>query len=158
MGVRYPLRGPAMATRGQPLQAAATSGAAPAKPPSVAPVAGIKPIPMALAIGVGLLINYVVPCPADITPAAWKMFSVFSTTIAGLVLEPLPVGAWAFSCLTFTVVSKTLPFAAAFAAFTSDVIWLIVISFFFALGFDKVKEEERNEGKEREEEGKETKP
>jgi DASS family divalent anion:Na+ symporter len=53
------------------------------------------------------------------------------------VLSPLPVGAWAFLGLTVAVVTKTLTFAAAFGAFTNDVIWLIVISFFFARGFVK---------------------
>jgi DASS family divalent anion:Na+ symporter len=53
------------------------------------------------------------------------------------VLEPLPVGAWAFLGLTTAVATKTLTFQAAFGAFTNDVIWLIVISFFFAKGFVK---------------------
>lgn len=50
----------------------------------------------------------------------------------GLVLEPLPVGAWAFLAVTTAVATKTLTFANAFNAFTNDVIWLIVVSFFFA--------------------------
>ncbi len=110
----------------------------------------------------------------------------FST--AGLVLEPLPVGAWAMLAVTTAVATKTLTFAQvgagsrllavgsssvcrrlamggaaalcwrssgrcdlppwmpavdvhllqhlplsqAFSAFTNDVIWLIVVSFFFA--------------------------
>ena len=43
-----------------------------------------------------------------------------------------PVGAWAFLAITTAVATQTLPFAAAFSAFTNDVIWLIVVSFFFA--------------------------
>ena len=35
------------------------------------------------------------------------------------------------------IATKVLTFQAAFSAFTSDVIWLIVISFFFAKGFVK---------------------
>ena len=53
------------------------------------------------------------------------------------MLEPLPVGAWAFLGLTAAIATKVLTFTAAFSAFTSDVIWLIVISFFFAKGFVK---------------------
>jgi DASS family divalent anion:Na+ symporter len=53
------------------------------------------------------------------------------------VAGPLPVGAWAFCALTFTVVTKTLTFQQAFAAYLNDVIWLIVIAFFFARGFVK---------------------
>jgi Sodium:sulfate symporter transmembrane region len=56
---------------------------------------------------------------------------------AGLVLQPLPVGATAFIGLTVTVATKTLPFLGAFAAFRNEVIWLIVVSFYFAKGFEK---------------------
>lgn len=55
----------------------------------------------------------------------------------GLVLQPLPVGAWAFVGLTVTVATKTLPFMTAFSAFRNEVIWLIVVSFYFAKGFEK---------------------
>jgi len=51
------------------------------------------------------------------------------------VLTPLPVGAWAFCGLSMTVVTKTLTFQQAFSAMTNDVIWLIVLAFFFAKGF-----------------------
>ena len=51
---------------------------------------------------------------------------------AGLVLEPLPTGAWAFLAVTTAVFTKTLTFQQAFVAFQNDVIWLIVVSFFFA--------------------------
>lgn len=52
--------------------------------------------------------------------------------LAGLVLEPLPTGAWAFLTATTVVATKTLTFAQCFSAFCNDVIWLIVVSFFFA--------------------------
>ena len=55
--------------------------------------------------------------------------------VAGLVLSPLPVGAWAFCAMTVTLLTGIMPFEVAFSAYTSDVIWLIVISFFFARGF-----------------------
>ena len=48
------------------------------------------------------------------------------------MLEPLPTGAWAFLAVTIAVFTGTLPFQAAFSAFSNDVIWLIVVSFFFA--------------------------
>lgn len=51
---------------------------------------------------------------------------------AGLVLEPLPTGAWAFLAVTAAVATGTLTFSQAFTAFQNDVIWLIVVSFFFA--------------------------
>ncbi|XP_022879550.1 dicarboxylate transporter 2.1, chloroplastic-like isoform X3 [Olea europaea var. sylvestris] len=98
---------------------------------------GVKPIPFFISIFIGLLLRFAVPKPHSLTPKAWSLLSIFLTTISGLILSPLPVGAWAFTCLTLAVITKTLTFAAAFSAFTNEVIWLIVISFFFSKGFVK---------------------
>ncbi|TKY71487.1 Dicarboxylate transporter 2.1 [Spatholobus suberectus] len=109
----------------------------PSKSPPAPPLQGAKPIPFVVSICIGLIVRFAVPKPVEVTPEAWQLLSIFLSTIAGLVLSPLPVGAWAFLGLTASVVTKTLSFSAAFSAFTNEVIWLIVISFFFARGFVK---------------------
>lgn len=44
------------------------------------------------------------PCRAAIHfYQAWQLLAIFLSTITGLVLEPLPVGAWSFLGLTFAV-------------------------------------------------------
>ncbi|GMY39099.1 dicarboxylate transporter 2.1, chloroplastic isoform X2 [Fagus crenata] len=101
------------------------------------PSSGPKLIPLIISISIGLILRFLIPKPPEITPQAWQLLSIFLSTIAGLVLSPLPVGAWAFLGLTASVLTKTLSFATAFSAFTNEVIWLIVISFFFARGFVK---------------------
>ncbi|KAF8091239.1 hypothetical protein N665_0451s0051 [Sinapis alba] len=106
-------------------------------PPSTQPPQGAKLVPLILSISVGLILRFAVSVPEGVTPQGWQLLSIFLSTIAGLVLSPLPVGAWAFMGLTASIVTKTLSFSAAFSAFTSEVIWLIVISFFFARGFVK---------------------
>ena len=58
---------------------------------------GIKIIPFIISVLIGLLVRFVAPIPTGVTERAWTLLSVFVTTISGLVLEPLPVGAWAFS-------------------------------------------------------------
>ncbi|CAI5963201.1 unnamed protein product, partial [Closterium sp. NIES-64] len=73
--------------------------------------------------------------PEGLTDQAWQLLAVFLTTITGLILGPLPVGAWAFTCLSFAIITGTLSFSDAISAMTNEVIWLIVISFFFARGF-----------------------
>lgn len=109
------------------------SGIAPSPPPP----AGAKLVPLALSIAIGLAVRFLLPKPVEITTHAWQLLAIFLSTIAGLVLNPLPVGAWAFLGLTIAVLTKTLSFATAFGAYTNEVIWLIVISFFFARGFVK---------------------
>ncbi|KAG6742632.1 hypothetical protein POTOM_053553 [Populus tomentosa] len=98
---------------------------------------GAKLIPLLISVSIGLIVRFAVPKPIEVTPQAWQLLSIFLSTIAGLVLSPLPVGAWAFLGLTTSVLTRTLDFSTAFSAFTSEVIWLIVISFFFARGFVK---------------------
>ncbi|XP_061365440.1 dicarboxylate transporter 2.1, chloroplastic [Gastrolobium bilobum] len=123
----------------KPIQASSSSSQPPPPSPLKAPhiLQGAKPIPFLISISIGLIVQFLVPKPVEITPQAWQLLSIFLSTIAGLVLSPLPVGAWAFLGLTVSVVTKTLTFSAAFSAFTNEVIWLIVISFFFARGFVK---------------------
>jgi DASS family divalent anion:Na+ symporter len=125
--------------RAAPPPPAASAAAAAAAPAPVSPAAwpGAKPAPLAASLALGLALRFLVPAPAGISPQGWSLLAIFTSTIAGLVLEPLPVGAWAFLSVTAAVATGTLPFAAAFGAFTNDVIWLIVVSFFFAKGFEK---------------------
>ncbi|KAJ1290048.1 hypothetical protein BS78_02G212200 [Paspalum vaginatum] len=120
----------------QPLLAASQALASNKPEPKAAP-GGAKLVPLAISLAVGLAVRFLAPRPAEVSPQAWQLLSIFLSTIAGLVLGPLPVGAWAFLGLTAAVFTRTLTFAAAFSAFTNDIIWLIVISFFFARGFVK---------------------
>lgn len=98
---------------------------------------GIKIGPALKAIGIGLALRFLVPIPPGVTAQGWSLLSIFVTTILGLILDPLPVGAWAFLAVTTCIITRTLTFAQAFSAMTNEVIWLIVVSFFFAKGFEK---------------------
>ncbi|KAM3694589.1 hypothetical protein ACJW31_07G068900 [Castanea mollissima] len=120
-----------------PIHSSSSSNSPNHPPPSPQITQPAKPIPLILSISIGLIVRFLIPKPPEVTPQAWQLLSIFVSTIAGLVLSPLPVGAWAFLGLTVTVLTKTLSFATAFSAFTNEVIWLIVISFFFARGFVK---------------------
>ncbi|MFS7979239.1 putative solute carrier family 13 [Helianthus anomalus] len=98
---------------------------------------GAKIIPLAISLAIGLTLRFIIPKPIELTDQAWQLLSIFISTITGLILSPLPVGAWAFLGLTTTIFTNTLSFTTAFSGFTNEVIWLIVISFFFARGFVK---------------------
>ncbi|GFY90083.1 dicarboxylate transport 2.1 [Actinidia rufa] len=98
---------------------------------------GAKILPFVITVSIGLIVRFFVPKPPEVSAQSWQLLAIFLSTVAGLVLNPLPGGACAFLGLTTTIVTKTLPFSTVFEAFTSEVIWLIVISFFFARGFVK---------------------
>ena len=56
----------------------------------------------------------------------------FITTVAGLVLEPMPPGAWALLCAAAASAAHALTFEEAVQAAGSQVMWLIVTSFLLA--------------------------
>ena len=44
---------------------------------------GVKPVPMAAAVGLGLLLRFAVPIPAEISLQAWTLLSIFVSAIVG---------------------------------------------------------------------------
>ena len=65
------------------------------------------------------------------------LLAIFITTILGIILKPLPMGAVAILGIAVTAVSGTLPIADALSGFSDVVIWLIVLAFFISRGFIK---------------------
>ena len=116
------------------VEATADGNGSESSAPELVPV---KVVPFVISVGLGLIINFLVPRPDGITKEAWQLLSIFVSTVAGLVIGPLPVGAWAFAGVTTAIATKTLTFKAAFSAFSLDVIWLVVNAFFLAKGFVK---------------------
>ena len=75
-----------------------------------------------LGISVGLAVAvWFVPRPAGVTLPAWHLLAIFLGTIVGIITKPLPLGAVAMMGLGATMLTKTLTFAAAFSAFSSEI-------------------------------------
>ena len=106
---------------------------------------GVKPPELAtfhrktalFAISVGFAVFYGFPKPDVLTSEAWQLLAIFSATICGLVLKPLPVGAWAFGAMTVSLLTKTLTFDQALSSVSNQVVWLILVTAFFARAFVK---------------------
>jgi len=101
------------------------------------PWQGAKVVPMAISIGLGLLIRFVLPIPKGVTPQAWSILAIFASTICGIVTRPLPEAGVAFCALAVGLLTGTLTFQEGVAAFTDEVIWLVLLAFFFTKGFAK---------------------
>ncbi|XP_061350236.1 dicarboxylate transporter 1, chloroplastic [Gastrolobium bilobum] len=117
----------------------ASAAITPAPAPAPAPVqpwqgAAIKPLLASIATGVLL---WFVPVPSGVSRNAWQLLAIFLGTIVGIITQPLPLGAVAILGLGVSVLTKTLPFAAAFSGFADPIPWLIALAFFFAKGFIK---------------------
>jgi DASS family divalent anion:Na+ symporter len=77
------------------------------------------------------------PTPSGLKPEAWHLFAIFVATILGLVWQPIPMGAFAFIGITFTMLVRVLQPAQALSGFSTSTIWLIVSAFIFCRGIIK---------------------
>ncbi|MBB63915.1 MAG: anion permease [Waddliaceae bacterium] len=103
-------------------------------PQTAPPPVRLVPALITLVLGLAL---YFTPAPEGLAPEAWHLFAIFVATILGIVIKPLPMGAVAIVAFTISLVTNTVPYKAAFAGFSSDVVWLVVCAFFIAIGFIK---------------------
>ena len=68
---------------------------------------------------------------------ALHLLAIFITTIVGIILKPMPMGAVAVAGIAVTALSGTLTIADSLSGFSDTVIWLIVLAFFISRGFIK---------------------
>ncbi len=78
---------------------------------------------------------WLIPVPAGLTPQAWLLFAIFSATIAGLIVRPIPMGAVVLVGITVSALSGAVPSSSALKGFSNPTIWLIVVAFLFARAF-----------------------
>ncbi|MBV8030308.1 MAG: anion permease [Betaproteobacteria bacterium] len=107
-------------------------------------------IPLVIGIGLALL-----PPPDGLAQHAWYFFAIFCAVVAGLIAEPIPSQAVAFTGVTLvTVLAKWALFSPAelakpgfnwtsaavnwgLSGFGNSTVWLVVGAFIFALGYEK---------------------
>lgn len=65
------------------------------------------------------------------------LFAIFVTTIVGIIVKALPMGAVAMIGIAATALTGTLGIADSMSGFSDVVIWLIVLAFFISRGFIK---------------------
>jgi divalent anion:Na+ symporter, DASS family len=65
------------------------------------------------------------------------LLAIFITTIAGIILKPVPMGAMALIGIALTALTGTLPIADSLSGLSDVTIWLIVLAFFISRGFIK---------------------
>lgn len=83
------------------------------------------------------LIIWVLPPPAGVAIKAWHLLAIFAATVAGLILQPLPMGAVVLIGTMATALTGTLSPADALNGFSNTTVWLIFAAFLFARGFIK---------------------
>ena len=103
-----------------------------------------KPLPSAIAIGLTLLIWFVIPVPEGVKPNAWQLLALFIGTIAAIIGKAMPIGSLsvvAIALVAITGVTNPGKSAAALndalSGFSNALIWLIVIAVLVSLSLNK---------------------
>ena len=104
---------------------------------------GFKPIPTAVAVGLALLIWFVIPVPEGVTPQAWHLLAMFVGVIAAIIGKAMPIGALsivAILLVALTGVTADKPADAmkdALSSFSNPLIWLIGVAIMISRGILK---------------------
>jgi divalent anion:Na+ symporter, DASS family len=100
-------------------------------------VRGVRParqriLGLAALIVVFLFVVYVLPHPAGVKPAGWRLFGIFAATVCGLVLEPLPGGAIVFLGVLASAALGCLTLPQALSGYADSTVWLVQAAFFIS--------------------------
>lgn len=104
---------------------------------------GFKPVSAAVALGLALLIWFVIPVPEGVTAQAWHLLAMFVGVIAAIIGKAMPIGALsivAIMLVALTGVTNDSPAGAmkdALSSFASPLIWLIGVSIMISRGLLK---------------------
>ena len=78
-----------------------------------------------------VVIAYVIPAPATITPQGWRQTAIFICVIAGMVTDPLPASALVLIGLTAMAANGT-PMREVLGGFSEPSVWLVIIAMLIA--------------------------
>lgn len=92
---------------------------------------------LAICFAAGWIVRFALPIPTGVTPKAWSMLAIFVAMICGVVFLPLPPAGVTLVATSVALFTGTVTFQEGLKAFTDEVVWLVLIAFFFAEGFNK---------------------
>lgn len=64
-----------------------------------------KPMPTAIAVGITLLIWFVIPVPDKVSPNAWHLLALFIGTIAAIIGKAMPIGALSIVAISLVAIT-----------------------------------------------------
>jgi len=103
-----------------------------------------KPIPSAVAIGLGLLIWFVIPVPDKVAPEAWHLLALFVGTIVAIIGKAMPIGALSIIAISLVAITGVTnpgkPAGAitdALSGFANPLIWLIAVAIMISVALSK---------------------
>ena len=81
-----------------------------------------------ICLAIGAIIWFI-PAPEGVSAQAWGLLAVFAATIAGFILQPMPIGACSIIGMTLLPLLGIMKAGQALEGFSNGTIWLIVSAF-----------------------------
>lgn len=82
-------------------------------------------------------ISWNLPIPTGMADNTWHLLVIFISTIIGIILNPLPMGAVALISILACILTNTLSLSQCLSGFGDRIVWLVVFTFFISNGFIK---------------------
>lgn len=79
-----------------------------------------------------LIVVYLIPRPAAVTPGSWRLTGIFAATIVGFILQPIPGGALVLSAIVLVVLTGGLTVQQALSGYGDTTVWLVMAAFFIS--------------------------
>ena len=86
----------------------------------------------AILIAVYLIFSYVIPKPVRMKQEGWQFTGLFIAMVLGLMLEPMPGGAFVLVCVTVSTIVGGVSIAKALAGYADPTVWLVMAAFFIS--------------------------
>jgi DASS family divalent anion:Na+ symporter len=94
---------------------------------------GLPPlVSTAILVAVYFTVTLLIPRPAAVKPAAWRLLGIFAATIAGLILQPIAGGALVLMAITLATLFGGLTIQRALTGYSDPVVWLVLAAFFIS--------------------------
>jgi DASS family divalent anion:Na+ symporter len=87
-----------------------------------------------LAVVASALIVLAFPAPHGISVESWRLLAIFTATIVGSIVQPVPAAAIVFLGVTTIALTNTLPAPKALSGYADPIVWLVLCAFFLARG------------------------
>lgn len=87
-----------------------------------------------LIVSASTLAILVLPVPSGIAPESWHLLAIFTGTIVGSIVRPVPAGAVVFLGVAAIAVTGTMTPREALAGYADPLVWLVLCAFFMSRG------------------------
>ena len=90
-----------------------------------------RAVRLLVCIAVGLML-WLFPTPEGLTAQGWSLLCIFAAVIAGLLLQPFPMGPVVLFGLLASALTGCLTMKQAMSGYGETVVWLVVAAFLLA--------------------------